>query len=541
MRRTTIIFTGCLAAGALALAACSSDDGTARASGTAVSTTAASTTTVAATTTTAAATTTTSAGSTGTEPPMYPGIDDLAPGAQRLSFKYGPIHVEPGQNNIDLSKGQVPRPEVSGWITRIKPDIVRADGSVPPVDVIHLHHGVWLNVAGKDPTAPRLPERFFASGEEKTTTILPPGFGYRYDTSNVWVINYMIHNLLPSTDDVWLTYEVDIIPDTAPQAASIKAAHPVWMDVQNGSGYPVFDVIRGTGTGGRYTYPDDATNPYGGGDTLNRWTADRDLVVLATAGHLHPGGLQTNLSVIRDGKQASLYTSKAWYWEPAGAVSWDVGMTGTGPDYRARISKGDVLVTNATYDSKRASWYESMGIMVTWVADAADVPDAPDPFTTNVDVDGYLTHGPLKENDNHGGEPGALTDPTTLPKIAAPSIIPIADFVYGVGDYSEKISTGTVPVVKRGGTVTFRNDEPTTGNGIWHTITACKSPCNGSTGVAYPLADGDVTFDSGQLGDAGQPTAGRLTWDVPSDLPDGTYTYFCRVHPFMRGAFAVEG
>jgi plastocyanin len=48
-------------------------------------------------------------------------------------------------------------------------------------------------------------------------------------------------------------------------------------------------------------------------------------------------------------------------------------------------------------------------------------------------------------------------------------------------------------------------------------------------------------FDSGELGDKGPPTAGRLTWSTPSDLPDGTYTYFCRIHPFMRGAFRVDG
>ena len=28
---------------------------------------------------------------------------------------------------------------------------------------------------------------------------------------------------------------------------------------------------------------------------------------------------------------------------------------------------------------------------------------------------------------------------------------------------------------------------------------------------------------------------------LPTDLPDGTYTYFCRIHPLMRGAFRVEG
>ena len=74
---------------------------------------------------------------------------------------------------------------------------------------------------------------------------------------------------------------------------------------------------------------------------------------------------------------------------------------------------------------------------------------------------------------------------------------------------------------------------------MWHSITSCKAPCTASTGIAYPLADATVQFDSGQLGTAGAPTAGRDTWSTPTDLDPGTYTYFCRVHPFMRGAFRV--
>ena len=65
------------------------------------------------------------------------------------------------------------------------------------------------------------------------------------------------------------------------------------------------------------------------------------------------------------------------------------------------------------------------------------------------------------------------------------------------------------------------------------------SPCNRSTGIAYPRADAAVQFDSGELGIAGPPTANRLTWQTPTDLKAGTYTYFCRIHPFMRGAFRV--
>jgi plastocyanin len=483
-------------------------------------------------------------------PPIAP--DDVPEGAKRLHFEVGPITVEPGQNNIAYSRGKIEQPTEDGWIVGIRPDLRLEDGSIPPVDVIHLHHGVWLNMAAKDPTSPGLPERFFAAGEEKTRMVLPAGYGYRYSTNDRWLFNYMIHNLWPDPAQVWATYDVDFIPADSPAAKNIKAARPIWMDVQNGSVYPVFDVIRGSGNDGRYTYPDDATKPYADGPAKNEWTVDRDGVLLATAGHLHPGGLHTDLWLERTGAKAlsdnakhgapdtaHLYRSKAHYFEPAGAVSWDVAMTGTPDDWRVAVRKGDVLSTTATYDSDRASWYESMGIMVLWMTDGTD---GADPFKERVDTDGRLTHGHLAENDNHGGEPDTeqYVDLTKLPSqvTANGTKIMIENFVYTRGDMS---IADSVPAVTPGGALTFDNsiDAPL-GNGIWHTITACKAPCNGKTGVAYPLADADVQFDSGELGKAGPPTADRLTWDTPTTLDPGTYTYFCRIHPFMRGAFRVE-
>jgi len=52
-----------------------------------------------------------------------------------------------------------------------------------------------------------------------------------------------------------------------------------------------------------------------------------------------------------------------------------------------------------------------------------------------------------------------------------------------------------------------------------------------------------VPFDSRQL--AFGPVAltafaNRSDWRTPATLPPGTYTYFCRVHPFMRGSFRVR-
>ncbi len=377
---------------------------------------------------------------------------------------------------------------------------------------------------------------------------LPAGYGYQYKATDKWLINYMIHNLWPKPNQVWITYDIDFIPATSPAARGIVPARPIWMDVENGKTYPVFDVLQGSGTGGLYTYPDDASDPYHGQPPSSEWTVDQDGVLIGTAGHLHPGGLHDDLWLQRTGATAleghgkvgapdtaHLFTSKADYFEPAGAVSWDVAMTATPADWRVQVHKGDVMKVSTTYDSKTASWYESMGIMVVWMADGTN---GTDPFVKPVDVDGSLTHGHLAENDNHGGKPAPkdYVDLTKLPSQPTVDQIAIDNFVYARGDMSVADS---VPTVAAGASITFQNLDAPLENGIWHTITACKAPCNKSTGIAYPRADGAVSFDSGELGTGGPPTSGKVTWQTPANLDPGTYTYFCRIHPFMRGAFRV--
>lgn len=465
--------------------------------------------------------------------------DPIAPGATRYRFAYGPITVKSGQNNIAFSDMAVPKPEVDGWITRIAPNIMRADGSIPAVDVIHLHHGVWLNTSRQDPTVPRLPERIFAAGEEKSIALIPEGYGYRYDADDNWIINYMIHNLFPAEEDIWITYDLDFIPADSPEAEGMAEMRPLWMDVDNGSVYPIFDAMKGSGTDGIFTYPADAP-PEDDGHQQSEWTVDRDMVLVQTAGHLHPGGLTVDLFVRRGDEEKRIFTSEAVYYEPAGAVSWDVSMTRTDPDWAVAVKAGDVLRIETTYDTERASWYESMGIMVIASVAAEEAHDpGVDPFTGEVKITGDVGHGHLPENDNHGGEDAGLPNPAELPDGEAVDQILIEDYVYEFGDFSE--GETDIPLVAPGDTITFDNtpDAPLA-NGIWHTITSCALPCNGATGIAYPLADAEVQFDSGQLGNAGPPTAGRLTWDTPTDLEPGTYAYFCRVHPFMRGAFRVS-
>ena len=136
-----------------------------------------------------------------------------------------------------------------GYITRFRPNLIYTKTrKVPRVDVIHLHHGVWI-INGY-PT--------FAAGEEKTNFKLPQGFGFHTKPKDSWIMNYMIHNLTPTPTSVKMTYDIDFVPDSAAAAAGIVPAEPLWMDVSGIRTYPVFDANKGQGTKGKFTFPDQA-------------------------------------------------------------------------------------------------------------------------------------------------------------------------------------------------------------------------------------------------------------------------------------------
>jgi len=455
----------------------------------------------------------------------------VAPAAQAeaLHYRFGPVHIGPGRNDIVFQLNDQ-RPPVNGWITGFKPNLTYVDGEVPRVDVIHLHHGVWL-VNGA-PT--------YAAGEEKTNIQAPPGYGWRYRTSDSWVMNHMIHNLTPNATDVYITYDLEFTPDTAPAAAAMKEVRTLWLDVMGPpKPYPVFDVHSGAGgRDGRYTFPREAHRP---GYKLNRFTVAEDGVLLGGAGHLHPGGLWDDVYLTRGGRTVRLFRSRAHYFEPAGAVSWDVAMEATPPGWSVGVKRGDVLSVQATYDSRRASWYESMGIVpMTFHAGGS----GPDPFQVDVDKRGVLTHGHLAENRNHGGLFSGLPDPRRLLSAPPPRrrTVAIRGFTYGRGDLLRTGRRGRPPTIRPGATLKFVNRDAA--KGILHSITSCRAPCNRTTGIAYPLANGPVRFDSGNLGFGPvcvTAAANRVTWRTPRSLRRGTYTYFCKIHPFMRGSFRVTG
>src|SRR4051794_18320446 len=504
----------------------------------------------------------------------YPG------NCERLRFSYGPIVVKPGQNDVLVGPVTIEKPDRDGYITRFKPNLVRADGTVPPVEQVHLHHGTWLS----EPSYGSGP--FFAAGEEKTIAPFPKGYGMPIKASDTWLLLYMVHSAVSQPMETYIIYDIDFVPKDKGDALGIKPAYPVWLDVRP-SGYPVFNVQRKYGgSDGLCTWPKEECagfDPFGKpfigqgkpgngigedlklpkvGEPLGAIDKFTGGTLIGIGGHVHPGGIQNDIDVMRPGgadvqervatrsrskvvyrrvcakrtragrcakyrrvaktrrvcasKSANrclrykrvkvrtkgrthyrtvtkhvdstrIYNGVAHYWSHGNdktkdggpPTSWDFSMEVQGlPRWGVHVKPGDILRSNATYNTTIAASYEDMGIAVALIA--PDTPDgkptAPDvdPFSatwTNADgpwsaaddcgpahgtlcENGEVTHGHYKENGNYGGPSGdwsGTPGPTT-------NTVAIADFQYTPGDLTTKSTTG-IPQVPLGSDLRFTNTE----------------------------------------------------------------------------------
>lgn len=472
--------------------------------------------------------------------PDPPPIDIKRPAScQRILYVFGPIAVTPGDNLILVEPVRIEKPAFPGYIVRFKPDLVYATGEVPEIADIHLHHAVWISTRFGAPP--------FATGEEKTIFSLPNGYGVPVAPSDVWLLNYMIHNQTPRPATVFITYELDVIP--AVEAPGVRAVEPQWLNVGNRNGLnPVFNVQRRYGgTDGVCAFPKERCadfDPYGDdwtgqgrpGNGVGHVVDAKPGTVVWMGGHLHPGSKRLTVDLRRGSNVKRVFNSDARYFDPNGPVSWDMSMEVTVPDYRLRVEPGDEYILNALYETQHASWYEPMGIVVIFVA--PDDASGRNPFTTTVNPDAVtITHGHLEEAGVYGGGAEQPLE-SDLPEIRT-RMISITGFGYYPGNLGSE-SFG-VPTVDAGQSLTWVNlDAP---SAIFHSVTACALPCNGSTGISYPLANGRHDFDSLQLGFGPPfvtPAANRAHFTLDtSEFDPGPYTYFCRIHPAMRGVFKV--
>ena len=252
-------------------------------------------------------------------------------GVQHLTYCYGPVTINPGQNVIRLNATNL-FPTQPGYITRFDPELVYPNGTVPRVDVLHLHHAVW--VVNGNPQ--------FAEGEEKTIVQLPRGFGYQTQAHRLLAAQR--HAPRPGRQAGQRLHRLE---------GGLRSRH-LSRRRQHQAGAHQVDERRRADAADRDLEPDlpRLRLPEGDGgkrrplhlprrghraardaiDTRQQaWTPNQPVTLIGTAGHLHPGGLETSLRVQRGTQRRTLFHSKAHYYEPAGAVSWDVAMGATPP------------------------------------------------------------------------------------------------------------------------------------------------------------------------------------------------------------------
>ena len=130
-------------------------------------------------------------------------------------------------------------------------------------------------------------------------------------------------------------------------------------------------------------------------------------------------------------------------------------MGATPPSWRVQVKAGDTVSVHATYDTRRADWYEVMGIMPVAVYDGTDV-GGKDAQATDIPQTEVLTHGHLHENDNHGGDPTGAPDPLSLWSAPAPNnTINIQQFAY----HGDPNAGQSVPTIAPGQSLTFNNSD----------------------------------------------------------------------------------
>jgi hypothetical protein len=274
----------------------------------------------------------------------------------------------------------------------------------------------------------------------------------------------------------------------------------------------------------------------------------------------------------------------------------------THPGFRAPIRKGDRLRISATYENKDHSWYEVMEHLGVYVDEqqkpegkctskVIGVPDKAETTTgeqtetkrvkrcsvtktrrkakgrkrarrakrrcttkvVRTRVKREVTTLPIDPSEGvfnrawrfhpdplcgpEWGQPCEVPE-NGEPRKVATNTVTIANFAYVPGNRTAGSSApGEIATIKQGQSLLFVNADQAAN--IRHSVTTCPWPCNGPYVGNYPLADG--RWDSGKLGydpiDGGNADPRAST---PPDLAKGRYAYFCRIHPWMRGAFEVE-
>ncbi|MCC5950676.1 MAG: S-layer homology domain-containing protein [Acidimicrobiia bacterium] len=226
--------------------------------------------------------------------PMYnapaPGDGELVSETMRI----GPISLAAqGHSGWDRNMvGAVPMPTGTGgedWIAirGIEFDLVDDQGTSLGNDDVHFHHIAFFTPGATDPACPSrgFGHLHLASGAERTPVALPDPYAMRKPNAQSWLGNWHVMNLADEARDIYIEYEVVHQPGRTDDTT--RWVEPWFLDVSGHCGNAEYDV------------PGD-----GGPDSVHvqskTWTMPEAGIIVGTGGHLHDGGIATELRTADD-------------------------------------------------------------------------------------------------------------------------------------------------------------------------------------------------------------------------------------------------
>ena len=275
---------------------------------------------------------------------------------QTLTFRTGPIAIQP----YFTAQGTAvaPSPSVDGYVVGMSADVVDAEGNVVPYWEVMLHHVVFAKLLSPDSTCGALngipAERFYAEGEERYSMSLPDGYGYPNAGASVWGLVYMLMNHQSRPRTVYIRYTVRYVT-----GGTLTPVTPIWMDVRNCRGDPVWDVPGTGGPGSAYAQSYD-------------WISSTGGRLVAGGAHLHGGGLGLELADATCGR--TLFRSEpSWLNREPVPILHEVSpshMTSFTSVEGIPVAAGDRLRLTAYYDDSLPHT-RVMGIMILYLAPGA--------------------------------------------------------------------------------------------------------------------------------------------------------------------------
>jgi hypothetical protein len=213
---------------------------------------------------------------------LLAGAAPAAAATRTVTYRMGPIPM--GGYQTLYNTENVRHPKINGSVSYMHARVVDAKGRFVPQHVVMLHHVAFVNDGRFDGDKSQFyceqghKERFYGTGEEDQSLVLPPGYGYHVRKSDRWHASWMLMNHKFTSRTVYIEYTMKITDGWKDIGVT-----PYWLGVAPCPRDPIFHVPGGGAPGSRFAKSID-------------WTPPVDGRIVAVGTHVHGGATSMRIT-----------------------------------------------------------------------------------------------------------------------------------------------------------------------------------------------------------------------------------------------------